>query len=134
MVEVLGRYSNLRISPGLLKASESAPSERHPRAPNPRQRRLQELEVRTLVDRYADGETIADIAASMQIGITTVKSHLRRAGAPLRGRTRSIRGRDLTHAAELYLSGLSLREVAERTGFGREALRNALRTSGVIHP
>jgi len=93
-----------------------------------RQRRVTEAEVTRLVARYAQGATTYELAAEFGCKRATVASTLRRAGVELNA-SRRLRLDDglLIQVTELRSLGLSIREIARRTGVSRTKVDRYLR-------
>ena len=130
-MEVLGSYSNpslmSRIQTILAGQNGDRPSDRS-RPSRQIQRHLGADEVLSLVDTYAQGDTIDELASKFGIHRTTVMAHLERQRAPRRS---GIVTRNIDEATRLYEEGWSLARVGEHFGVDGETVRRTLRASGV---
>jgi hypothetical protein len=78
---------------------------------------------------WAEGVTLKEIGAELGLTAASICRHAQQLG--LDGRGRKVRAADRDEFRALYLTGLTLAEVASRTGFHRDTVRRALVTSGV---
>ena len=131
-VEVMGRYSNHvdqeeRVS-ALLDPVPATP--RRPEISTTKQvhRRLRPDLVDDLVAGYEGGRTVRQLADQFGIGRETVSKLLRRRG--VRTRHQSLTASQTQIAVNLYRSGMSLVQVADRMARSRTAIYNALRRDG----
>ena len=81
---------------------------------NPPQRRLSPTDIDDLIAAYRAGATIIQLAMEFGIHRTTVAGHLDRHGVPRHSELTVWDDDILREAAELYATGLSLADVAER--------------------
>ncbi len=82
-----------------------------------------------LRDLWAEGVILKEIGAGLGLSAASICRHAQRLG--LDGRSRKVRAADRSEFRALYVTGLTLAEVASRTGFHRDTVRKALMTSGV---
>ncbi len=101
------------------------------RQPAQSHRRLRTAEVDDLRRRYADGETINDLAEEFRIHRTTVMEHLERGGVPRRRPVRSMTDITVRDAAERYAAGDSLLTVAKAFGVSERTIRREFNRAGV---
>lgn len=78
---------------------------------------------------WTEGATGKYIGAVLGLSEASISRHAQRLGLGMRSRRASTADRD--EFRRLYLTGLTLAEVASRTGFHRDTVRNALLASGV---
>jgi hypothetical protein len=78
---------------------------------------------------WAEGVPVREIGVEVGLNGASISRHAQGLGLPRRSRSVCADDRDEFRA--LYLTGLTLAEVASRTGFHRDTVRRALVTSGV---
>ncbi len=101
-------------------------------APRPRaqvQRHLNHEGQLEVVDAYAAGASINEVARQFRLHRTTVNSILERHGVPVRARTMSQT--QVQRARDLYESGLSLVDVGAQLGFNAQTIANRLKALAV---
>jgi hypothetical protein len=86
-------------------------------------------EKQVLIRLWRDGATVRDIGASIGLSPSAVCRHASQLGLPRRSRT--LTADDRASFKALYAEGLTISEVASRTGFHRDTVRNALTKQGV---
>jgi hypothetical protein len=113
-VEVLQRYaklpivaSDLRRALTVSKSPRRKEPERAPYQPKALRRRLGENALNQMIADYQAGWTARQLADRYGIAKTSVQNHLHLAGVEVRGRN-SLPPEQITHAAALYATGLSL--------------------------
>lgn len=133
MVEVLGRYSN-HADQGerlrhLLQIVPEGP--KRPKTPTIKRvcRRLSEEEIASLVQGYAEGIKVEDLANAFGIDQWTVQKHARLAG--LDRRRPRLGPRQTEEAIRLYSQGSSLMVIGKQFGVSPETVRSALTRAGV---
>ncbi|GAA1813731.1 hypothetical protein GCM10009713_23930 [Brevibacterium celere] len=98
------------------------------------QTRLSACDRADLLDRYARGERVKDLAERFGVHRGTVRALAARAGLPPRKASehpRQVR----EEAVELYANGLSLLKVGRRLGISDDAVRDAVvAAGGTIRP
>ena len=133
IVEVMGRYSNHADQGELVSAiRDSVPATpRRPEISTTKQvhRRLRPDLVDDLVAGYEGGRTVRQLADQFGIGRETVSKLLSRRS--VRTRLQSLTATQTEIAADLYRSGMSLVQIADRMARSRTAIYNALRRNGV---
>ena len=107
------------------------PREEEGRLSNPPQRRLSPTDLDDLLDAYRAGATISQLAVEFSIHRTTVTAHLDRHGIPRHSGQTAWDDEIVTQAAELYATGLSLADVAQRFGIDAQTVANRFRRAGV---
>jgi hypothetical protein len=131
-VDLVGRYSNPQVLLERIRRLLDLPS--GPGLPAPgrpgrqRQKRLNPDEVDRLVEDYAQGATIAQLAGSFSVHRTTVLGQLRHAGAE---RRTGVVDRNIEEAARLYGQGWSLARVGHRLGVDAETVRQAFHRANI---
>jgi lambda repressor-like predicted transcriptional regulator len=78
---------------------------------------------------WAEGVTLKEIGAEFGLSAASICRHAQRLG--LDGRSRNVRAADRDEFRALYVAGLTIADVASRTGFHRDTVRRALVASGV---
>lgn len=133
VVEVLGRYSNLREQGEriheLLEIVPKANVEVDLRTPKQLQHRLETSEIQRLEQAYESGATLRELAREFQIHRTTAADLLERAGIARRGKGPC--DSELQRAIRLYRKGHSTARIGEVLGFSAETIRQQLLASGV---
>ncbi len=129
----MGRYSN-RADQGELISTvlESVPATpRKPETSTSKQvhRRLRPDLVDDLVAGYEGGLSVRQVPDQFGIGRETASKILSRRDVTTRHRSLTVT--ETAAAAQLYRSGLSLVQVADRMARNRTAIYNALRRDGV---
>ena len=97
----------------------------------PPQRRLSPAAVEDLIAAYQAGATVTQLAVEFGIHRTTVTGHLDRHGVPRHSGQTAWDDKILNEAADLYESGLSLADVADRYEIDPQTVANRFRRSGV---
>lgn len=100
-----------------------------PRPLRQQQRRLTEVEIARMVDRYAAGATVYELADEYGIERRTVSVRLKAAGAIMRRQPPSAD--QISEMVRFYVSGLSLERVGERTGFSSKTVHTYLKNEGI---
>ena len=90
---------------------------------------VQQRDELLLQELWTDGITLKEIGAEFGLGPASICRHAQRLG--LGGRSQRVRCADRDEFRALYRTGLSIAEVASRTGFHRDTVREALVASGV---
>ena len=101
------------------------------RRSGPAQRRLSPIDIDDLISTYQAGATISQLAVKFDVHRTTVAGHLDRGGIPRRNEQTAWDDEKLRQAAELYATGLSLADVADRYGIDAQTVANRFRCAGV---
>jgi len=103
------RYSNPDFAPSLTRVLDS-PAGRRPRTSKRRQvqRRLDHEDVERLVEGYAAGVPLADLAQTFGVHRATVSAHIKRSDVELRT---GLLERKIEEATPLYNEGLSVAAV-----------------------
>jgi lambda repressor-like predicted transcriptional regulator len=83
-----------------------------------------------LIAAYEDGAAVNDLARRFGVHRSTVLDHLNRSQARRRYPALDEHGQDV--AAQLYRSGLSLRDVGITLGVHASTIRMALMKAGVV--
>jgi len=99
------------------------------RPPKRKWTRLQASAKADIVARYEAGETSTALAAEYGVAKSTVLNLLRSAGVAVR--RQPLTPQQVSEAARLYDSGLSLSQVAERLSVNQETMRMALKSAGI---
>lgn len=120
-------YAQIGVSDG---ASEHLPEEAG-RLSNPSQRRLSPAEIGDLIQAYRAGSSINELAIRYRIHRTTVAGHLDRNHIPRHREQSAWDDGTLSEAAELYATGRSLVDVADRYGIDAQTVANRFRRAGV---
>ena len=107
------------------------PREEKGRLSNPSQRRLSPTDVDDLIAAYEAGSSISQLAVDFSVHRTTVTAHLDRHQIPRHHERVTWDDGTLREAAEMYASGLSLADVAERFGVDAQTVANRFRRAGV---
>ena len=94
-----------------------------------RQRRLSEAQVIEMVARYEEGATVYELATEFGCHRTTVSARLKKAEVSLR--LQSPTTNVIDSMINLYSSGLSSIEIAERLGFCANTVRKSLQEKGI---
>jgi transposase len=84
-----------------------------------------------LIATYRAGATISQLAADFGVHRTTVAAHLDRRRIPRHIERTAWDDGTLRKAAELYVTGLSLAEVASRYEIDAQTVANRFRRAGV---
>jgi DNA-binding CsgD family transcriptional regulator len=100
-----------------------------PRSRTQVQRHLIHEDQLEVVDAYAAGASINEVARQFRLHRTTVNAILERHGVPVRARTMSPT--QIRRARELYESGLSLVDVGAQLGFNAQTVANRLKALAV---
>jgi DNA-directed RNA polymerase specialized sigma24 family protein len=142
-VEVSGQLSNRAIKEtvnalwSLTRDNDSAtPWERTPpvsdpalRTPKRVCRRLEPAKVEELIQGYADGVPVDELAARFQVNQSTVQRYVRRVALPRR--SPRLGPSQSEEAARLYLAGQSLAKLSQHFGVATDTVALALRRAGV---
>ena len=107
------------------------PREEEGQLSNPPQRRLSPTDIDDLIAVYQGGATISQLAADFGVHRTTVGEHLDREGVPRHSERIAWDESTLRNAAELYATGLSLADVANRYEIDAQTVANRFRRAGV---
>ena len=107
------------------------PREEKGRLSNPPQRRLSPTDINHLIEAYQAGATINQLAAEFGIHRTTVTGHLDRHGVPRHSEQTAWDDEILKQAAELYATGVSLADVADRFGVDPQTVANRFRRGAI---
>ena len=101
------------------------------RLSNPLQRRLSPTDIDDLTAAYQAGATISQLATEFGVHRTTVAAHLDRRSVPRHQEPTVWDDDALKEAAELYATGLSLADVADRFRIDGQTVANRFRRAGV---
>ncbi|MCB9820309.1 hypothetical protein H6796_03385 [Candidatus Nomurabacteria bacterium] len=82
-----------------------------------------------MAGRYANGATVNELAAEFGCARQTVALRLKAHGVMMRNQPASPD--EITQVVELYVSGLSLVGVADKTRFSPKSVLNYLRAKGI---
>ncbi|WP_370185735.1 hypothetical protein [Aeromicrobium sp.] len=82
-----------------------------------------------MADRYLKGANVNELAAEFRCARQTVALRLKAHGVVMRNQPATTE--EVAQVVELYLSGLSLAGVSERTRFSAKSVLNYLRAEGV---
>lgn len=132
VVELMGRYSKLDIATKLRSLLAGSGNERPPARTTRsvrRLRRLTDVEVDELVQRYRDGCSIHILARDFGIHRTTVSAQLKARG--VLAATRRINNAERTEVVRLYEASSSLAQVSERLGMSENSVQRVLKRAGV---
>jgi hypothetical protein len=135
-VDHQGRLSNpphhfgraIEILPGIL-ARQIGPN--RAAAILQRQRRLTRSEVDDLVDLYATGINVRQLAAVFGINRDTALRHLQRRGVPSRATVRKLTDEQLAIAARRYLAGEPMAKLCGDLGINPTMMRRELTKTGI---
>lgn len=96
-------------------------------------RKLSDTDVQRMVDLWNEGRTQAEIAAATGRAESTVGDYLRRSGVRFRHGSdyRKLTHGDVQPILDAYAAGMSIREVADALGHGRNAIGRVLKEAGV---
>ena len=83
-----------------------------------------------MVARYEAGETSTALAAEYSVAKSTILGILRASNVVVR--RQSMTSEQVSQAARLYDSGLSLSQVAEQLNVNQETMRVAILNAGVV--
>ena len=154
MVDLMGRLSNpseavktlilqgsgpsessQQIAGGVAKRSLRGKSivtiEKEGRLSNPIQRRLPASNDDDLVNDYAGGSSINELAHRYRIHRNTVMIHLKIRGVESRRTVRKLTNDSVAQAATLYAIGLSLAKVAQQFGVSEATVTREFRSAGL---
>jgi transposase-like protein len=92
--------------------------------------RLSAEQQATVVARYSSGETSTVLADEYGVAKSTILRILRESRVVVR--RQSLTAEQVSEAADLYESGLSLSQVAKRLDVNQETMRVAILKAGVI--
>ena len=95
------------------------------------QRRLTRSEVDNLVDLYATGINVRQLAAAFGINRDTALQHLQRRGVPSRATVRKLTDELLAVAIRRYLAGEPMTRLCDELGINPTTLRRELSKTGV---
>jgi len=135
MVELRGGSSNFDTAARLRRLVEALPTvlrrRRLSRTTRKRQiqRRLTPEQVEQLLTKYRAGASMQQLVRKWRLHRTTVASHLRLAGVPLR--RQGIPPDRLLEAVRLYGEGWSCQRLGERYGCNAETVRQTLKSAGL---
>jgi len=96
-----------------------------------RQRRLTRSEIDNLVDLYATGINVRQLAAAFGINRDTALGHLQRRDVPSRATVHKLTDKQLATAARRYLAGEPMAELCGDLGINPTTLRRELTKTGV---
>jgi len=128
----MGRYSKLDIATKLravLAGCGGADLPARPTLSVRRLRRLTDLEVDELVNRYQYGESIRALAEAFEMHRTTISAQLKARGVLVPAR--QLTARETAQVIRRYEQGWSLVRVAERFGISDTRVARVLREAGV---
>ena len=103
----------------------------HATATLQRQRRLTRSEVDNLVDLYATGISVRQLAAAFGINRGTALRHLQRRDVPSRATVRKLTDEHLATATRRYLAGEPMAKLCSDLGINPTTLRRELTTTGI---
>lgn len=103
--------------------------EREARSTHRIAKRLKEQQVKELVEAYAEGATVYELAEQFGIERRTVSKILKREG--VEPRWRRLTEEDIDEAVRLYATGLSAARIADRFDVNPDTVRYQLRKRGV---
>ena len=118
-MEILPRALGRRIRPNRATANLQ------------RQRRLTRSEVDNLVDLYATGINVRQLAAAFGINRDTALRHLQRRDVPSRASVRTLTDEILAAAARRYLAGEPMASLCGDLGINPTTLRRELTNTGI---
>ena len=118
----------MEILPGAL-ARRTRPN--HVTATLQRQRRLTPYEIDNLVDLYATGINVRQLAAAFGINRDTALRHLQRRDVPSRASVRKLTDELLAVASRRYLSGEPMAKLCGDLGINPTTLRRELTKTGI---
>ena len=96
-----------------------------------RQRRLTRSEADNLVDLYATGINVGQLAAAFEINRDTALRHLQRRRVPSRASVRKLTDEHLASVARRYLAGEPMTKLCDDLGINPTTLRRELTKAGV---
>jgi len=96
-----------------------------------RQRRLPRSEVDDLVDLYATGINVRQLAAAFGVNRDTALRHLQRRGVPSRATARKLTDELLATATRRYLAGEPMAKLCDDLGINPTTLRRELTKTGI---
>jgi hypothetical protein len=96
-----------------------------------RQRRLTRSEIDDLVDLYATGINVRQLAAVFGINRDTALRHLQRRGVPSRASVRKLTDELLATATRRYLAGDPMAKLCGDLGINPTTLRRELTKTGI---
>ena len=96
-----------------------------------RQRRLTRSEVDNLVDLYATGINVRQLAAAFGINRDTALQHLQRRSVPSRASVRKLTAEQLATAARRYLASEPMTKLCDEFGINPTTLRRELTKTGI---
>ncbi len=91
-----------------------------------RQRRLSEAQALLMADKYQNGATVYRLAEEFGICRSSVSGRIKKLGFPMRGQ--SPTSEIIDSMVRLYLSGLSLVDVAQKLGTSPGTVQNYLKS------
>ncbi len=118
-MEILPRIRARRIRPSRTTANLQ------------RQRRLTRSEVDNLVDLYATGINVRQLAAAFGINRDTALRHLQRRDVPSRASIRKLTDELLASATWRYLAGEPMTKLCDDLGINPTTLRQELTKTGI---
>ena len=104
------------------------PPQKRPTRASKRAKRLNGTELNRLVERYASGATVYELATEFGIHRTTISQQLKTAGVKMR--LQPLTPQQVEEAAALYATGQSLADVGSQLGVNASTVLIALRTEG----
>jgi DNA-directed RNA polymerase specialized sigma24 family protein len=133
LVEVLGRYSNLRDQgervQAVLQIVQEVTPEVNPRTPRQVQRRLRPDELTELIASYQAGEEVKELALRHNIHRKTVSNILSRHGVDRR--SKGIPPEQIDEVVADYGHGLSLVTIGDKWSVDPATVALALRKAGI---
>ena len=123
----LGRATD-RLAEILLRPQPILAERTHP---HQRQNRLDPEKIAELVCAYRDGASFAELAQDFGVHRTTVPAVLERNSVQRRPTRPKLNEDDATRAGLLYLSGMSLKSVADELHVDPSTIGASLRRTGV---
>jgi len=88
---------------------------------------LHPVEIDEIVARYADGESVRQVASAIGIHRHTVSLHLERRGIARRTLNRSLTDHQCAELAALYIYGMSLTKLGDQYRVHAKTVSNELR-------
>jgi transposase-like protein len=134
-VDLLGQLSNPsdQVNQGIPSLGDRvAPAiASSPNARGRRPGRLDEPQIKVLIEAYQLGATVKDLAVEHGIHRVTVMEHLRRNGIRTRSDLMRWAPEQLEEATDLYRAGESVRVLGERYGLDPSTVAKRLKRAGV---
>ncbi|MFZ1062008.1 MAG: hypothetical protein WAN30_00865 [Acidimicrobiales bacterium] len=95
-----------------------------------RQRRLTEVQVAEMAEKYKAGATVYELAAEFGCHRLTVAERLKKSGISMRGQ--SPTSEEIDAMVKLHASGISPVEIGKQIGFCANTVRNSLRGPQIL--